>query len=249
MNYIKDTLIKSFKDFDKRIIFIVLYDLIFYSVFFICFLIFGKFLQKKAVILSTLPMEKLMELPESELNTILTQLQGFILTLVIGFLLIALIIFIAMCVFKLLIWLKTAKKEFKLAYLKKFILLNILWFLLWLIPIIIIFLFIKRELIAPLLLIIFILAVYFTNILYILFTEKRDISTIKNTFKLGFKKIYLFIIPYIIITILLLVTFQLYWLYKFTPQNIQSIITLIIILIYAAWARIYLYNVVSSIRK
>ncbi|TKJ17699.1 hypothetical protein CEE44_04165 [Candidatus Woesearchaeota archaeon B3_Woes] len=193
-------------------------------------------------------MEEMMQLQQTEISQISSQLSNFLWSIFVGIAIVALVTFIAMCIFKGLIWFRIANKKFNFNYSKKFILLNLLWFLIWITPAILLFFVLKKEIIAYLLVIITILLLHFTNLLYISFTKNPKLSSIKKAFKIGIKKIHLFILPYLIAIIIFLVISQLYWLYNFMPGNTSTIITVLILIIYLAWFRIYLYNVVKDIK-
>ena len=83
-NYLKNNwkiLLTSFKEFDLRVIFIVLYDLIFFSIFFLTFTLFGKYLEKKAQTTSISKISSLQglaELPTNDLALITSELQRFL---------------------------------------------------------------------------------------------------------------------------------------------------------------------------
>ena len=251
-NYFKNSwnlFVKSFKDFDTRAIFIVLYDLIFFSIIYLSFIIFSKYIQNKSLKINIPLTEEIMQLPQTEISQISSQLNNFLWFIFIGIVLVALIIFIAACTFKGLIWLKITHKKFTIDFIKKFVLLNLIWTLIWIIPIIIIALVLKKDLLAPFLVIIAPLIMHFTNILHIFFIHTKKLSSIKRAFKIGIKKIYLFILPYILMLIIFLIISQSYWLYNFMPGNIPFIIAIFVLLVYFAWFRIYLYTIVKDIEK
>jgi len=243
----KETLIESFKELDTRIINILLFDLIFYLITFLSLIKFGKQTQNKYLELNLLPMDQIGTLPQGELANVSTQLQGFIFSLIIGFILIGVLIFISTVIFKGLIWLQTTKTKPKLNFFPKFALLNIVWLITCILPIIILAFVLKREIMAPIIAVLAILALHFTNIIYILFTKENKLNVIKKALKIGTKKIHHYIIPYIIIAIVFFLIFQLYWIYKFIPENIQNIISALILLTHLAWARIYLTKITKQL--
>ena len=255
-NYFKknwEILLKSFKEFDNRAIHIVLYDLIFFSISFLSLFLFGRYLQNKSIELNLISIDQLMGLPPEDLVLLSSQLKGFLMAIIIGFLLVALIVFLSMCIFKALIWFKVVKKKIELNDISKFTLLNLLWFLIWSVLAVVLFWFMKKQLLAPFFIIIALLMMHFTNLLYIFFTDSKGLGAgfgvIKESFKFGIKKAHMFILPYFIMFIVFLAVLQLYWLYSFMPEGVQSVITSIVILTYLAWSRMYLYSVVKGIEK
>ncbi len=254
-NYFKkswELLLNSFKEFDNRAIHIVLYDLIFFSISFLSLFLFGRYLQNKSIELNLISIDKLIGMPPEELALFSSQLKGFLMAMIIGFLLVALIVFLSMCIFKALIWFKVAKKKITLNDISKFTLLNLLWFLIWSVLAVVLFWFMKKQLLAPLFIVIALLMMHFTNLLYIFFSDSKGLGAklgvIKESFKFGIKKFHLFIFPYFIMLVVFLMILQLYWLYSFMPESIQSILTSIILLTYLAWSRMYLYSVVKGMK-
>lgn len=241
--------LESFKEFDNRAIHIVLYDLIFFSISFLSLFLFGKYLQNKSIELNLIPMDQLIGLPPEELALFSSQLKGFLMAMIIGFLLVALIVFLSMCIFKALIWFKVVKKKIGLNDISKFTLLNLLWFLIWFVLAVVLFWLMKKQLLSPFFIVIVLLMMHFTNLLYIFFTDSRSLNAIKESFKFGVKKVHLFIFPYFVMLIVFLVVLQLYWLYSFMPESVQSLITSVVLLTYLAWSRMYLYSVVKNISK
>ena len=259
MKYLKNNinlLKESFKSFDAKVIFIVLYDLIFYSSFLFLIFLFSRILQNRAIELQKIPMDNIMQLPQEELKRIVSHTEGLLLTIILGLIIFFILLFIAMCIFKGLIWIKTLDKRPTKDFLIKFTVLNLLWFSAWIIPFFILSLLLKKGLIAPLVIILFFSLIHFTAVLYASFAEKAHKKTtfkelylkyIKQAFKLGTTKFHLFIIPYIILFFIFMISMQLYWLYSFTSENIQSIITILIMITFFAWYRIYFSKIVKSI--
>jgi hypothetical protein len=250
MKYLKQTkktLIESFKELDTKIINIILFDLIFYLITFLSLIKFGKITQNKYIKLNLLPMDKIGQLPQEELTKVTSQLQGFIFTLIAGIILIVLIIFLSVVIFKGLIWLQTTKTKTKLSFFPKFALLNLIWILVCVLPIVILAFLLKRAIMAPIIVLIALAALHFINIIYILFTKENKLNTIKKALKLGTKKLHHYIIPYLIIAIVFFLVFQVYWIYKFTPEKIQNIFSALILLTHLAWARIYLTKVTEEL--
>ena len=275
-NYLKNKwkeLLDSFKEFDKRVIFIVFYDIIFFSIVLLCFLVYGKIMGKLSAALNLVDTNQLMSLPQNELSSLLASLKGFLVYLIAGFVVVLLIILVAMCFFQGLIWFKIARKKFDC--FKKFVVVNLVWFLIWLILIVFLVLVLKKEALAPVMLAIILSIVHFTNILYVKFSQEHSFDVIKKSLVIGLASFYLipylifgliftskpkldfvknsiktwlsFLIYYIIIAVVILAVSLALSIFLFLPENIQGVIGMIIILIYLAWARIYLYNVVKNI--
>jgi len=257
INYFKKSwrlLLKSFKDLDSRALFIFLYDFLFFFIASLSVFIFSKLVQSNLIKITALPMDKLLELPGPELQNILAELKGTLFLLIGGFFIVALIIFIAISIFKCLVWFITSNKKCDLEHIFKFTLLNLIWFAMWIIPALILIFTLRKELIPFIVVITLLGLIHFTNILYILFVHESHIRTIKHAFSLGIKKIYLFIIPYIFSLIILIVLNLVYWLYQnidATKINFVAYFMLISlpILLYMIWSRNYLRLVVEDIKN
>jgi len=268
MEYLKNQwkiLLESFKDFDTRTIFIILYDLAFFLIAGLAFFIFIKPFEKLGLRLNVLDLNDALTSKESA-TSILSELKSIIFTALFIVILISLIIFVIMAVFKVLIWFTVTKTKFKAKDILKFVGVRIIWLLIGIailivsMPLIItIGVFSNMKLVVPMVFftVILLLAwLYVTNIknlMYIYFTKTKSFNCIKKAFKLGTKKVHLFISPYFVVIIISIIASQLLNLIflplSFIPETIQGIISLIILLLYAAWSRIYIFHIFKSIEK
>jgi len=251
--YLKNTYItflNSFKKLDKQIIYIVLCDFLF-----LLLLMAGLFLWNAKISknIAEIPADLLQnpenlspEMAEQTLSTI----KGHIISIMAYTILLLVFVFLAWTLFKGIIWNIILKKKFTLKYYKKFTLLNLLWFALWLIPVILIIISLKRKPSAIFLLLALIFLIYFTNILYILFTKKNLIKhALKNTFNLGLNKIHFFLLPYALMLITMLIISLIIWPANFLPERVFTSISTIVLVFYLAWARFYLADVVNELTK
>jgi len=256
-NYLKKSwrlLLKSFKDLDSRALFIFLYDFLFFFITSLSVFLYSKSVQSNLTKLTALPMDRLLEMKEPELQVILSQLKGALFLLLGGFLLVVAVIFIAVSIFKCMIWFTTARKKYDLDHILRFILLNLIWFAMWIVPAVLLIFTLRKELIPWIVVITLLGLIHFTNILYILFVHESHIRVIKHAFSIGTKKIHLFILPYIFSLIILLVLNLVYWLYQnidATKINFVAYFMLITIpiLVYMIWSRNYLRLVVEDIKN
>jgi hypothetical protein len=108
--------------------------------------------------------------------------------------------------------------------------------------------------------IIFLFFANIKNLMYIYFTETKDLSCIKKAFRLGFKKVHLFIIPYLTIIASFLVFYNIYlYIFAFLFGGMAplesagfSLKTFFFYLIaplimFGLWFRIYLYSIFKSL--
>jgi len=180
----------------------------------------------------------------------LSLVKGHVISIMAYTILLLIFVFLAWTLFKGIIWNITLKKKFTLKYYNQFTLLNLLWFALWLIPVILIIISLKRKPSIIFLLLALIFIIYLTNILYILFTKKNLIKhALKNTFKIGFNKIHFFLLPYALMLITMLIISLILLPANFLPERIFTSISTIVLVFYLAWARFYLADVVSGLAK
>ncbi len=240
----------SFKKLDLRLLYTVLYDVIGYGIIIIFLRIYQNILAKLFVKMPNIALLQNIDPTNPQITQTLASLKSVFFMLGVYTILFLIIIFFVWCLFKGLIWNQIFNKKFTFKFYKKFLLLNLLWLVIWLIPLIISFLFVKQNVLVYLLIIMFVLIIYLTNILYIKSVNIKKIKEIINeTFRIGIKKIHHFIIPIIALALVFLVLMQTYWLFKGLSQIVQAIIFLIIIIVFIAWTRFYMVNVVRTIEK
>lgn len=242
--------VDSFKNIDLRLVYSVLYDFIGYGLIIICFRIYQYFLEKLFVKMPSTSLLQSLDATSAQLTQTLAALKAVFFWLILYSVLLFIVILLIWCLFKGLIWNQIFNKKFTFKFYKKFLLVNLLWVVIWLIPIVLFFIFVKQNVLVYLLIIVFILMIYLSYILYIESIKQKKIKEIiKETFRIGFKKIYYFIIPGIVMVILFFILMQLYWLFKGLSQVVQAIIFLIILIVFIAWTRFYVVNVVEGISK
>ena len=244
------TFLNSFKKLDKRVIYIVFCDFLFLLLLIAGLFLWNANISKK---IAEIPVDLLQD-PESlspeMAEQTLSLLKAPLISVMIATIILLTFIFLIWTFFKGIIWNLVLKKKFGLKYYYKFILLNLFWFALWLIPAFLIIISLKRKPSAIFLLLVLIFLIYFTNILYILFTKRNLIKeALKNTFKLGFNKIHFFLLPYILMLVTMLIISLILWPTHFLPERIYTSISTLALVFYLAWLRFYLADVVSELAK
>jgi hypothetical protein len=189
-----------------------------------------------------------MGLNQQAANTLLTSVKGMFSFLVISMILFAIIIIISWTLFKGLIWTITTNKKFSTEFFMKFLKLNLIWLPAWFLLMFLFALIIKPTIAPIYMLITLVIAFYFTNILYPLFLKTNKIKVIKESFRLGIKKIHQFIMPYTIIIVLFFIISKSYNLITLNIDANQNIFFGIII-IFIAWLRYYFVEIVGSLSK
>ncbi len=167
----------------------------------------------------------------------LSLMRGFFINATIVIILALFVIAILYTLSRSCIWLLLLNKKPSKQYFFGFLKLNLTWWLIWLIPAILLFTGLKPHFVAPVLGIAFITYVHFTSLLHSLYNEKKTLAeTYITTFNTG-KKIHLFIPPYILAFITYWAFFQIF---HFIPQDNTKLLfatALFFLIIFLAWFR------------
>ena len=262
--------LNSFKEFDTRTLFIILYDMIFFLISISSIYILVRVFSNKALAINNLPIQQI-TVSQELARSMLAEFKSFLLFLIIAPLIVSFIIFVSMSILKILIWFNIARKTITAQEIIKFIGIRALWLLIsigitiLLTPLFLLAYFAAQASSFNLLFIVgailFFIFVFFNNIktiMYIKYTETKSLSIIKSSFLLGIKKAHYFIIPCIIIGVIFILFFNSYFYVfkfffeRFIPVDGESIKTMFFYLIIPmaslfAWFRIYFYNVVKDI--
>lgn len=254
---------KSFKEIDSRLVSIIAYDVLFLLCMVgIIYLAFFLFQHSVAGLEETIP--KLTSItdhissavPEvsEEVMKEINELRSFFYSIIakIAFILIGAVIAVIFLVslFKGLIWANVLKKKFDELFYKKFLFLNLLWAALWLIFSVVVALLVKRVLIVHYLIAVSVLFLYFTIILCSLFDKnKKSWGMVKQAFGLGIKKFHLFIIPYLLAYIILVILYAITSPISLLSGNAFLAVYMILFIIFLGWFRIYFSLVVKKVEK
>jgi len=274
MAYLKnqiDIFKKSFKVNKKDLLTVAAYDFLLILVSYIILFFWGEFIK---TIFSKIGEFDLTKFTEATIEQI-SHLKNFYYGTIISLLILMVLLFITWSFFKGLIWNKILNKHFTFKYFKKFLLLNLACIPILLLVISLVLLIslpystlilslnsILNKSIASFIIfivtyLIFIpIIVYFMfplSVTYMYFTKNNNIKkSLKKTFKIVIKKIHLLYFPCLMMSFMLflisIVT---------TPLNslsgpvlpLVSIILLILSVIYTAWARFYIVDVIAKLER
>lgn len=178
---------------------------------------------------------------ETELQQITTTLRSFAIFSIIVALSFIILLIINWSFFQGLIYKILLKKRFNLKYLKKFLLLNLIWFIPWLLLFYVIISAAKLDYLIISSSILTLLFLHFSFILYTLSAESNKLQ-IKKSLKLGITKLHYFIIPYILITITFIIISQLNLL------NINIFIISLVYLLFFSWLQNYTKEITEKIK-
>jgi hypothetical protein len=173
---------------------------------------------------------------ESELAGIVATLKSTALAAAV-FAMVFLILTLAnWSLFEGLIYTTLLKKKFTFRYLKKFLLLNIIWFIPWLALFFLIIVEGRVETIIISGLLLVALFIHFTLILNVLYTRTGKFQ-LRQTLKIGVTKIHHFLLPYVIIIIT----------YIIIQQIIIPYVTMLLFLLFFSWVQNYTKDIILSI--
>ena len=224
--------LKSFKQINKRFVFIAFYDMLCLSVFFVAVPLFSRWFT-------------------SNLGAVagLQDVFSLFFMLLVYFAGVTLILLLAYTIFKGLIWLALLNKKPSAKYFKKFFLLNLCWWIILFIPFIIVLFGMKQEYLIFALIVFAVGYVHMTSVMHFAFTrEPRIGSSLKKAFVIGWGNIKDFLVPYSLIIALYFVLLQVFWIVPKEPNTILFA-SLLFTVFFLAWYRIYLAQILRNIYK
>jgi len=235
-------------ELDKRFFFVVLLDILLIALIYFGIIFLWKLVVKKLNYIPPMPIFNPQITSEAELQTFYSTIvgvRGGVILYIIAFLLLVLL---AWTFIKSLQWRIILKKKSSIRFCMKSIALNIIWQLAWILIFIGNFLLLNAEISKYTGIILLIVYLHLSYIKYIQIAKTEKIfSSISATLKLGFLRFYKFIIPYLIMAFVLLLVLQLYYIYKYLPENIQIAIFGLIIVVWMEWGRIYATKFINRI--
>jgi len=240
MKYLK-TYLDSFKNI-KLIAQVALFDLFLIILVYLGIIITKIILKSPLSVLNAVNLETPKTLPELQL--IVSNLKDFFTSAAIALTLLFIIITLAYSIFEGAAFSKILKKKLTLNYLKRFALINAVWFLLFIASAVIILLSFQKSAIAISLVILIFAFLYFTLLISYFVTKENKI---RKAFKISTIKHLLVPIIFIIITSFIITKLNI--LYKSLSAYITTIIDIILFLFVFSWIKIYTANTIGFIQK
>ena len=182
-------------------------------------------------------------------------MKGYVVGLGVYIVSVTLVTILIWSFFHSLIWAKILEKKIMVKYVLRFILLNFIWILLFLIPFVIFYILVIQEILVYLFILEVALLIYLTPILYVLFVTTNKYKTaLKETVKVGLGNIYRFILPFVAAVIFLFVVGQIGWIFKIFPPltvfiYIEMFIALAVLLGYVVWLEYYIKDLVLNVYR
>ena len=236
------TLFKDSFKLDITFIKVIIFDLLFYVILIPSFFVVGILLNKWAqkMDLDMLNQQILTKSAE-EIQALTSQVQSFIAILIITVVILVLIILAAWSLSRGLIYTTLLKKKLTKGYFLKFMLLNLIIGIVALI--LLIFFSVIVNAIPPAIYLFYavvLIAGYLSVLMCVLFTKKNKIfNSIVKGFSEGAIKLKKLIIPCVLILVVFIILSLISFLLGRAQLTITPYISLLIFVIFMAWARIY----------
>ena len=246
-----DIFLNSFRKIDFSILLIIILDSVFYITAAGSFFLWDKFMKAKASAIN-LPADPneivsaLVSLGPEKAQQLASEVKSYFFLLLFSFIAVAVFVIFLAGIFKSIIWAKTTKTKISLKLISGFLLLNLIWMGFWAVMVFLISYIIKPESVPIFLFIVFIVAIYFTNILYPIFMRKQRLNSVGTAIKIGIAKIHLFVLPNLIIFLIL---FILLWAVSKIFFNYSFYVTVAMLIIYAAVVRYYASEIAFGTEK
>jgi len=232
-------LVNSFRKIDFNILLIIILDSVFYLTAAGSFFLWDKFMKARATAIN-LPADPneivntLTALGPEKAQQLASEVKSYFFLLIFSFIAVVILVIFLAGIFKSVIWAKTTKTKISLKFMSGFLLLNLIWTGFWAAIIFLISYIVNPGSVQTFFLIAFIVAVYFTNILYPIFMRRQKLNSMGTAIKIGTAKIHLFVLPNLIIFLIL---FILIWAAGKLTFNYSFFVTAFILITYAALVR------------
>lgn len=255
----KDSIfMKSLKQLDKGLVYIIMLDVLFYlALFGIVIFTFTSLSWNFEAVREAIPTLDAVisgidsgEMSE-DITQKLTEINLTFFIVILRTILLLLVIFIVSVMvgifFKGMIWAKILNKKFDVRFYRRFALFNLLWIIPWALLIVVLLFTIKSAIVFWYILGVIVIFLHFTSIICVLFEkDKKFLKILKDTFTAGIKNIHYFVIPYLLIALIFFALVYILSLFRFLPWQIHAIFFVLVLLIYFAWTRIYVSNIILN---
>ncbi len=241
MNYLKDNIrmyLNSFKRMNKSFLLILTLNALFVMLTLAVFKVISLFSKGWMDKINKIDLSGITLQTEAQLQSTISALKGFVVFVIFAAVLFILLFTIIWSLTQGTIWNLLLKNKFTLKYFERFLLLNLIWFLPWLIMLFLILFGSKLTSLTAISYIFIALFLHFSFILYVLFAKENKLKQIKNALKLGIIKIHKFVLPYLIILITFIVILQLNLL------KINYYLIVFVFLIFFSWVQAYTKEVI-----
>jgi hypothetical protein len=247
------TLARSAKQIDRRIFLSAFHDLLFYVCTFFSVLVWGHLLKMRSAYLQFNP-NNLDVTNKALVSLTVDSVRSLLIFFLVSLALFFVVFVFIYSFFKGLAWLAVKNKPLSWEFLRRFSILNTLWFLCWLAILIAVAFIFRPTAGLFFLVIILVLALHLSVVLAVEFVQTAEIMiSVKKAFVLGFAKIHHFILPYLIVIVGYVAVIQIAWVAKLLHLTVNledyvgGAIVIIVSLLYFACVRVYVINLVKDL--
>ena len=253
----KSLFIESFKKLNKKFIYVILFDFLFYAALIIAFFLFSKLLMWSIGSLYTLPgklmaMSKMSGLDQlgtsaESASILLNQFKSKIVLSMVAF---WFMIVLAFTLFKGAAWSFVTKQKISKKLCKSVFKFNLYWFGVFALLGAVLFFVTKPAVTGIVLIILFLIMLYLTPLSYALFNPKKNIQELlKRLWHVAIERIYLFILPGLLSCAILVGMWVIVIgiLTRFLP-GLAFVSALFIFIVWQAWFKYYIYDIARRIK-
>lgn len=178
--------------------------------------------------------------PETAAN-----LKGILTAMLAGLALLTLLAYALYTVSRGLIWLRIAGQKPSKSFFKTFFALNGIWWAIWTA----LFIFINLGItdqpqLATSMTLLLVIASYFTVIIHSLFTKTKKLTALSEGVAHGIAKIHTLIVP--LLGYALTIYVIAYQLFRLFPPSLIQPLSIIFVILFMSWLRIYLYKATTT---
>lgn len=227
----------------KEFAIIMLFDVLFWTVVAVLSLVLWGFLKSTAENLGLVQLT-----PQTTITAIAGYneiIRGFFTEAAVALIVFWLLLVIAYSFSRGLIWLTLLGRNTK-QFFKRFYLLNLGWYTIWVLIILFLMGTQKQAVGAVIFVVLLILYTHLTTILHYSYTKTPEAGkAVGDAFSIGFGRLGLFVQPYVYLFIVYIILYQIQ---RLAPQNNTLVITFLVFLAYMAWYRTYFRNILREIK-
>jgi hypothetical protein len=234
---------------NKTLLFIAFLDLIFYILLYLSFKIFAKRATSLLASIQTFNLSVLQDLNSVTVETanqIWAQLQTFVFSIISAIVIFALFLIVLISILKGFEWSRIVKNKLNSIDYVKLILLNLIWFGIWLLIFALPLLIIEREAYLSHIYYLVPFLLYFSIFLLLTYTKTNSIGkALKAPITQGIFQVHKYVSAIVIIIILFEVPFLALKIFRLNP-SLHLLIYGILLFSLLAISKLYIYNISES---
>lgn len=254
----KSEFIESFAGLNKRFVYVILLDILFYVSLVVSFVVFSKLLVWSLGSLYDIPgrlaamadMTDVGQLGSTALGAG-KMLSAFKMKIFFSLIVFWFFIVLSFTLFKAAAWSFVSKNNINRRFCWYVFKFNLVWFGAFALLGIILFFVSKPAVTGIALIVLFLLLLYFTPLCYALFNPKKDLKWLsKRVWHVAVEKIYWFIVPFLLALLILICSSVVISgiLIRFLLPSFVFYSSLFVFLVWQAWFKYYIFTVARRIK-